>query len=101
MDDDLRPKHLNSFAELVDKVNAGDAGAMNTFMGEWKAYKAAGALEKYWDRVAPSGTSFDQSEAVAMALAMLDCYETALRTIAEKDGPDARLSRKRRWPSNR
>lgn len=58
-------------------------------MGRWKAYKATGALEKFWNRTAPEGTAFNEADAVAMALSLLDCYGSALRKIAEKGEPDA------------
>jgi len=86
-------EHSNSFAELVAKVNAGDAGAINLLMGEWKAHKASTALEEYWNQVVPSGTTFDQADAVASVLAMLSRYEAVLRKIAEKGGPDAEIAK--------
>jgi hypothetical protein len=58
-------------------------------MSAWKAHKATQALEKYWDRTVPEGTSFEQSEAVGMVIVTLECYEMTLRKIAERGGADA------------
>lgn len=59
----------------------------------WKASSATAALAKFWKHTAPEGTSFDQSEAVAMALVLLECYEMALGRIAEQDGPQAETAK--------
>ena len=58
-------------------------------LDRWKDYKAADALEKFWSRTAPKGTAFNEADAVAAVLTLLDCYETALHKIGEKGGPDA------------
>jgi len=59
---------------------------------QWKTYKATHALEEYWSKIVPAGTSFDQSDAVALVMTMLDHYESTLRKIAEKGGPDAGIA---------
>ena len=61
----------------------------NPLIGAWKARRATAKLEEFWNQVAPAGTAFDQAEAVALIMVLLECYEEALRTIAEKGGPEA------------
>jgi len=62
-------------------------------MERWRAHKASGALKRFWNRTAPEGAPFNEAEAVALALTLLDCYQGALRKIAEKGGGDAALAR--------
>ncbi len=62
-------------------------------INEWRAHRATVALQEYWKRTVPAGTDFDRPDAVNMVLVMLDCYETALRRIAEKGGPQADMAK--------
>lgn len=61
-------------------------------MDRWKDYKARDALEKFWSRTAPKGTPFNEADAVAAALTLLDCYGAALRKIAEKGGTEVAIA---------
>jgi hypothetical protein len=60
----------------------------------WKAYRATAALAEFWKNVGPEGTSFDESDAITMAMTMLEFYQTEFRRIAEKGGPDADAAKK-------
>jgi hypothetical protein len=60
----------------------------------WKASRATEVLAKFWKDTAPGGTSFDKSDAVALAMVMLDFYQMELRRIAERGGPDAAAAKK-------
>jgi hypothetical protein len=37
-------------------------------IGRWKVVKAAGALESFWNRIAPEGAPFNQADAVAYGI---------------------------------
>jgi hypothetical protein len=61
---------------------------------QWKDHKAKQALQEFWNRTAPEETAFNEPDAVAMALTLLDCYASALRKIAGNGGPDAAAASK-------
>ena len=65
---------------------------VNGMVDRWKAYKATGALEEFWGRIAPGEMPFNEAEAVAAALTLLDCYQTTLRKIATGGGTEAALA---------
>src|ERR1700719_3771230 len=59
-------------SELLSEWNGGA-----DLVGTWKAHSATRALGEFWSRNAPQGATFDEADAVAMALTLLDCYGPA------------------------